>query len=479
MIQFILVEKMSCIKEGCKEPKTENAYCKKHRIFFLKEEGEKRGERVCSNVIRGCRVINDLTYTKSKCEPCLERERTLENARRKKKEETEEGMKKCNTCSNIYPLDQFKGKLGETKTCLKCREQNKRADANRDLDHTRELARTNSAKPERKAVKQAWKEENHEKCAMYWMEHRKRQIQKDLDAYLKKNAEQAKKWRDANPEKVKQNNLNKKNNINAQYKTYQSSASDKKLDFKLSMEEFEQLVRLPCNYCGSIEERGFNGIDRLHSSQSYIHSNCVSCCEMCNMMKGSSGPNVFVHRAEHILTNLKIIEGQLYPDDFIDIHGCSFNTYKIRAENKGLSFDITKEQFEIYKINPCYLCGKSGSNTHMNGIDRLDNTKGYTLENIKSCCWVCNYMKKKCEYNDLIQKLCLICSYQQDHPVSPSLEEENKNPIVKGNKVTHEEKVERTIERKEQGRKALCERYGSDEYIKEKAKELALKRNGM
>jgi hypothetical protein len=376
-------------------------------------------------------------------------------------------------------LGQFVGKVGETKTCFTCREQNKRADANRDMDHTRELARANSAKPERKAVKQAWKAENVEKCATYWMDHRKRQIQNDLDAYLMKNSAQAKKWRETNPEKIQQVYLNKKNSINFQYKTYQISASDKKLDFKLSMEEFEQLVLLPCYYCGIIQEKGFNGIDRLDSSEHYIQSNCVSCCEMCNMMKGTSGPNVFVHRAEHILTNQKIIEGQLYPDDFIDISGCSFTAYKIRAENKGLSFDITKEQFETYKINPCYLCGKKGSETHSNGIDRLDNTKGYTLENAKSCCWVCNFMKKNCEYKALIDKLCLICSYQQEHPVLPSTQEENKNPIVKGNKLTHEEKVERSMERKEQSRKALCERYGSDDYIKEKAKELALKRNGM
>lgn len=74
-IQFILVEKMSCIKEGCKEPKTVNAYCKKHKVYFLIEEDEKRGQRICSNVILGCREVNDLTYTKKKCETCLENER--------------------------------------------------------------------------------------------------------------------------------------------------------------------------------------------------------------------------------------------------------------------------------------------------------------------------------------------------------------------------------------------------------------------
>ena len=155
---------MSCIKEGCKEPKTENAYCKKHKGAFLIEEGVKRGERVCANVIRGCRVVNDLTYSKTRCEPCLEKERFREKERRMTKEETEEGTKQCTTCSKVCPLDQFKGKKGETKTCFTCREDNKRADAKRDMDYIRELARKNSAKPERKAVKQAWREANVEKC---------------------------------------------------------------------------------------------------------------------------------------------------------------------------------------------------------------------------------------------------------------------------------------------------------------------------
>jgi len=466
---------MSCIKEGCKEPKTENAYCKKHKVYFLIEEGEKRGQRICSNVIRGCREVNDLTYTKKKCETCLENERIREKARRTTKEEVEEGMKQCNTCSKVCPLDMFKGKNGETKTCLTCREQNKRADALRDMDHTRELARTNSSKPERKAVKKAWKEENVEKCATYWLEHRQRQIQKDLDVYLKKNAEQAKKWREANPEKVKVINMGKSNSMNNQYKVYEHSALVRRLDFKFSFEEYEKLVILPCYYCGVVEERGFNGIDRLNSLEPYIHSNCVSSCEMCNMMKGSSGPNVFVHRAEHILTNLKIIQGQSYPDDFLNFSGCTYSAYKARAEKKELPFDISQETFTHYTDLPCYLCGKEVSDAHLNGIDRYDNTKGYTLDNIRSCCGTCNYMKKDYEYDEVIKKFCLICNYQQEHPVSPSPYEEEKRTIVKGNKMTSEEKQTRDAIRKEVNRKALVDRY-SDEFIKERAAELAMKR---
>jgi hypothetical protein len=307
------------------------------------------------------------------------------------------------------------------------------------------------------------------------MEKRKRDIAKDIEAYLKKGSEQSKKWRDTNPDKVKNTNMNKSTNMNNQYKVYERSALDKRLLFQFSFEDYEHLVTIPCYYCGIIQEKGFNGIDRLNSSEPYIQTNCVSCCEMCNMMKGTSGPNVFVHRAEHILTKLKIIQGETYPNDFLDFNGCTYSSYKARAEKKELPFEISQETFSRYIDLPCYMCGKEVTDMHSNGIDRFDNTKGYTLDNIRSCCGTCNYIKKNYEYDVFIQKLCLICNYQQEHPVVSSPYEEEKRTNVKGNKITSEEKQTRDVNNKERKRKELADRY-SDEFIKEKAKEIAIRR---
>jgi hypothetical protein len=111
-------------------------------------------------------------------------------------------------------MESFQGLHGETKTCSECREANKRADEKRDAEHVKELARKNEKKPERKAVKFAWKEANYDKVAKHWMDARMRLIENNLEGYLKKNAENAKNWRVANPEKVKANNLAK---INCQF----------------------------------------------------------------------------------------------------------------------------------------------------------------------------------------------------------------------------------------------------------------------
>jgi hypothetical protein len=81
-------------------------------------------------------------------------------------------------------------------------------------------------------------------------------------------------------------------------------------------------------------------------------------------MKGTTGPNTFVGRVEHILTHVKIIDGQLCPEDFVDIKGKTYTDYKRRAEKKGMLFEISQETFNHYIDLPCYLCGKEISDTH-------------------------------------------------------------------------------------------------------------------
>jgi hypothetical protein len=40
-----------------------------------------------------------------------------------------------------------------------------------------------------------------------------------------------------------------------------------------------------------------------------------------------------------------------------------------------------------------------------NGIDRLDNTKGYTIDNIVPCCYKCNVLKKDFTIDSMVKVL--------------------------------------------------------------------------
>lgn len=92
--------------------------------------------------------------------------------------------------------------------------------------------------------------------------------------------------------------------------------------------------------------------------------------------------------------------------------------YHRHARRRNLIFELTRDQFiELTKQN-CFYCdrkpnqraGRSRDNGYYfyNGIDRLDNTRGYTIQNAVPACKYCNSMKGKLtkkQFIDLITKI--------------------------------------------------------------------------
>lgn len=92
--------------------------------------------------------------------------------------------------------------------------------------------------------------------------------------------------------------------------------------------------------------------------------------------------------------------------------------YKYNAKKRGYNFDLTEEQFKEISQKDCYYCGTKPNNTSTgkrtfgdyiyNGLDRIDNNKGYIIENIISCCKICNRAKDKMtlqEFQNWIEKV--------------------------------------------------------------------------
>jgi hypothetical protein len=109
------------------------------------------------------------------------------------------------------------------------------------------------------------------------------------------------------------------------------------------------------------------------------------------------------------------------------------HTYKKRAIDKGLVFELTEEQFRHLNQQPCHYCGsppvsnmirtKSGktfSEYSYNGVDRKDNLVGYTIENSVSCCGICNHSKHTMPYNEFIEWVSRVYNHTRDPNITSS-----------------------------------------------------------
>ena len=91
---------------------------------------------------------------------------------------------------------------------------------------------------------------------------------------------------------------------------------------------------------------------------------------------------------------------QYLPEYYQSLNG-QWSFLKNRASRKERELEFTKEQYQqLFYQKTCYYCGTSCS-----GVDRKDNSKGYTQENSVPCCWDCNWMKGSHDDRSFI-KLC-------------------------------------------------------------------------
>lgn len=80
-----------------------------------------------------------------------------------------------------------------------------------------------------------------------------------------------------------------------------------------------------------------------------------------------------------------------------------FDHYKRAAQARKLDFSLSLDEFGVITKKNCFYCGiepmqragdKNANGKYVyNGIDRVDNSIGYTLENCVPCCGKCNQAK--------------------------------------------------------------------------------------
>lgn len=87
-----------------------------------------------------------------------------------------------------------------------------------------------------------------------------------------------------------------------------------------------------------------------------------------------------------------------------------WNHYVKGAKKRGIDFTISKTNFNELIILPCFYCNYTVSG-EVNGIDRIDNNKGYIEDNVVSCCQTCNTLKGSQHPQEFIDKINAIYTY--------------------------------------------------------------------
>ncbi|MBT1509429.1 hypothetical protein KIP88_02845 [Bradyrhizobium sp. SRL28] len=99
-----------------------------------------------------------------------------------------------------------------------------------------------------------------------------------------------------------------------------------------------------------------------------------------------------------------------------------FHAHKTNAKVRKLEQSLTREQFKKLCSGNCVYCDAppstvskakhSGDTFVRNGVDRWDNSKGYTVENSVSCCTICNYGKKQMSGEEWLAYLDRLARFQ-------------------------------------------------------------------
>lgn len=102
-----------------------------------------------------------------------------------------------------------------------------------------------------------------------------------------------------------------------------------------------------------------------------------------NKMSESKGSSTcgkcFIHEPESVITNQQ------------------WRVYSQSAKSRGLAWELTRENVAALIFGKCSYCGMDDKEKHgvkYVGIDRVNNDRGYTLDNTVPCCWQCNAAKR-------------------------------------------------------------------------------------
>lgn len=206
--------------------------------------------------------------------------------------------KKCICCKKELSVNMFdlssKNADGYESTCKECKiKKREYYERNKEKILKRCAEYTALHKEEKAARDRKYAQEHKEEKQQYQKEYR--------ESHKEANAEYQRQYRIKNKDRLDKY----KKSPHVRYTVYQRNAKNKNRNFDLSEDDFIEISKRPCVYCGEYSDtyngEPFNGIDRIDSSLGYSIENCVPCCATCNRMKMDLDVNDWMGKMKQII----------------------------------------------------------------------------------------------------------------------------------------------------------------------------------
>jgi hypothetical protein len=172
----------------------------------------------------------------------------------------------------------------------------------------------------------------------------------------------------------------------------------------------------------------YNGLDRIDSTKFHTLDNVAPCCWVCNRAKNDLSTEKFYQYINNLIINPVFIQPEKLlelPQSYLlssikrayGYYECNYGHIEVDLQTFYTFTQLSCFYCNLEKSNHCnqYLNDKRISQNakdcahfYYNGIDRLDNTKTHTIDNIVPCCYYCNFTKyglPLSEFNDWIKRI--------------------------------------------------------------------------
>lgn len=410
--------------------------CKKCTSANKKARSEKREENLVNKTCKHCKETKDKAEFESGRFVCRLCKRTRNNNLVAEKEELII-IKKCKICKIEKNKSEFEAGRLECKICnnekrraaQKSAKFNKNPRVDNKPKYCKECNRSNLEVDfswRTDTICGSWKsicKECFNKKG-YDKKYRTKKINENLEAYRDHNSEVHRLWLNANNHKIQEQTEKRKTNVNTKISHIISHCKTTNKYFEFDdMDKLKEKLTRSCYYCDYKSEI-LNGLDRIDPSGDYTDKNTVSACATCNKMRYNYNISEFIKQVRDIVQfnkdynfDLSIERKRLPPFS---------GSKELRCIEKNKVLNLTPCEVCDLQNMKCYLCGKEGG-----GIDRIDSTKDYDVDNTMPCCPMCNYMKCHLVLDDFKKHVFYIHNHTKYWDIDNIVIEKVKNENVR------------------------------------------------